>query len=549
MSTFVLCAALALSASGGPTLTATVNDPLSHGVVGDLRLSLDEAIRLANGTLSIAALSAAEQAQITGTGTTVEEIVIDPMVTPAITLEAPLTDVMGMGPSAGHVVIHAAAHTTMPQILGGSHATVFSLRTHLVHVEGLHVMGGQVAIDAQMAPMGLPSMQMALVHGCRLEAQSVAAVRLHGTGMDESMLMLEHTDFVNLPIGMILDDQTAGGVVMAECEFLAMDGVTLGADVLENGNGPMSMLLMLRSSFVNGETLARKRRGAGSTRQFMFRFVHCDAICTSDVVDIEGGANALTMVHHHHSDFVAGPGRKAFWVWPRSAEFDIHGSEMVYSGDVFVAGSRFTPRVWQQNNTYRGGRIVYDVDGALPNLLWNRYENCTLEVPSTARSPVTVRASEFVATTVNGSSILAPIALTGCWRSGGALNGFAGESQPAPSRFLGTTSITPVDPQLGTSLDLATDLPLGVGAIWDVMLSHARPATAAEPVRLYGDISTAVVIHGLYALQSRISLPLPNDVGLVGIEFYVQAVDFPLLGQGFVPAFHLPRGALVRPRI
>ncbi|MEC7726879.1 MAG: hypothetical protein VYD05_15260, partial [Planctomycetota bacterium] len=43
---------------------AFVNDVLSHGAVGDGYLSLNEAIRLHNGTLPVAQLSTAEQAQV-----------------------------------------------------------------------------------------------------------------------------------------------------------------------------------------------------------------------------------------------------------------------------------------------------------------------------------------------------------------------------------------------------------------------------------------------------------------------------------------------------
>ncbi|MCC6784571.1 MAG: hypothetical protein IT457_17130 [Planctomycetes bacterium] len=541
--------AITSTALFGQSLSAHVDDPLSHGAVGDQRLSLDEAIRLANGTLAMAALSPAEQARVTGSGMHVLEIAVDPMATPAITLESPLTEIHGPGHLAGELIVRGGSHMGMTMIHGGSHATVFALRTQFARIEGFHVMGGQVAVDARMAPAGMPGQHMADVHGCMFEQQGVAAVRLHGALDDESMLMLEHCEFSNLPVGILIDDRTATGMCMGELEFVAMDGVALGCDVADNGNGLMSMLFVFRSSFANGSTLARMRRTPTSTNQFMFRFVHCDVTCDADVLDIQGTANGLTMVHHHHSDFVAGPGRKAFWVWPRTAEFDIHGSEMVFDGDVHVAGNRFTMRVWQQNNDYVNSSIVYDVDGALPNLLWNRYTNCSFDVPATARSPVTVRSSEFSGTAVTGNSILAPIQLLGCWRSGGTLNGLVTESQPAPARFLGTTLVGEQEPQIGSALHLSTDLPSNLGVVWDVMLSESRPVTTAEPVRLYGDLGTAFLLHGVYALQSQVAMPLPNDPNLVGLEFYVQAIAFPFVAQPHIPVFHLPRGSLVRPRV
>ncbi len=532
----------------GPGLTANVDDPASHGTVGDSLLSLDEAIRLANGTLTIAQLSTAEQARLVGAGTMVETIVVDAMTTPVITLTAPLSDVAGMPGMPHHVMVMGMAPTGMPMpvLQGGSQTHVFALRTHDCAVHGLRIVGAQVAIDARMAMPAMPAMHMASVEHCELDGQTVAAVRLHGVGMDESMLMVTSSEVRNAPVGFLLDDQTAGGMVMLEGERVTIDGVALGCRVVEGGTGGnMSMCMLFRSTFVNGATLAEQRRTPTSAQQFMFRFVHTDATCTGNVLDIEGNAVGLTMIHHHHGDFVAGAGQRAFWCWPRTAEFDVHGSEMVFDGDVEIAANLATMRVWHQNNLYRNGTVTYDVDGALPNLLWNRFENCVIDVPAAARSPVVIRASHLDGTSVQSAAFLAPITLLRCWRSGGSLSGFATEQQTAPARFLGTTEVSPPEPQLGASMTLATDLPFGVGLVWDVALSFARPNTTLEPVRFYGDPATVVVLPALVLFQSQIVVPIPTTPALAGMEFYVQGISLPLLGQPWVPAYHLPRGDLV----
>jgi hypothetical protein len=553
-----LLVALVLAQGPGPGLTAAVNDPQSHGVVGDNLLSLDEAIRVANGTLMTNMLSAAEQARITGPGMAVDTIAVDQMVTPTITLQAPLSDLTGMG--MGHHVevmgmpmampMPMPGMSMLPVIQGGAHARVFTLRTHDCAIHGLRIVGGQVAIDAKMAMATAMGMPMAEVMDCELAGQTVAGVKVHGVGMDESMLMLEHVSFSNMPLGILIDDQVVGGESMVEAEHCMMDGVQLGCRVLEGGVGArMSMLNWFRSTFMNGATFSEKRRTAASTQQFMYRIVHSDLTCTGDVLDVQGGPNGLTMVHHHHGDFVAGAGRKAFWVWPRTAEFDIHGSEMTFVGDVLVSANLASMRVWQQNNTFRNGTVTYDVDGALPNLRWNRYENCALVVPTAARSPVTVRECELVNTTCNGASFLAPLTLLGSWRSGGGMTGFASETSPAPGRFLGVGTISPAEPQLGSVLTFQTDLPPGVLAMWDIALSFARPTTTMEPVRFYGDPSTVIILPALVLFQSSMTVPIPNAPGLVGLEFYVQGISLPLLGQTYAPAYHLPRGQLVAPRL
>lgn len=532
----------------GPGLTATVNDPLSHGTLGDALLSLDEAIRVANGTLLPTALSAGEQARLTGTGPLLDSIVIDAMVTPVITLQNPLTDFTGPAGIHHHVEIMGMTMVGMPMpvIQGGNQPRVFTFRTYNVGLHELRIVGGQVAVDARMPAPTSPSSHMAELMHCEFAGQTTAAVRAHGTGLDESMVMLEHCELENMPLAFLIDDQTAGGMVMIEAERVHFDGVVLGCRVLEGGAGAnMSMFNLFRSTFVNGTTLAEKRRQPNSTNQFMFRIVHSDIVCSGNVLDIEGGANGLTMVHHHHSDFTAGSGQKAFWVYPRTAEFDVHGSEMVFDGDVAIAANLASMRIWQQNNVYRNGTVTLDVDGALPNLLWNHYENCTIDVPATARSPVVVRSSELANTNVNGGSFLAPITLQGCARSGGAVAGFASETQAASGPFLGKTAVSPAEPSVGTSVQLSTDLPYGIGLVWDFAISYPRPVTTQEPVRFYGDPATVVVLPALVLFQSTMTVPIPNTAALAGLEFYVQGIALPLLGQPSAPAYYLPRGQLV----
>ncbi|HEU4418175.1 MAG TPA: hypothetical protein VFT55_04510, partial [Planctomycetota bacterium] len=275
----------------GPGITANVTDPLSHGTVGDLVLSLDEAIRLYNGTLTASQLSPAEQACLAGTGL-VATILIDAAVTPVITLQAPLTDLVGPGV---HQHVHIEGMTGgngKPVIQGGAQPRVFTFRTINAMLHGLRIVGGQVGFDGRMPQPASPAAHMAEIMECEFDGQTVAAVRLHGTGTDESMVMVEDTSFSNMPLAFLLDDQTAGGMVMAEAERIDCDGVVLGCRVLENGTGGanMSMFNLYRSTFANGTTLAEQRVSPTAAQQFMFRFIHSQVTCSGDVLDIEGNA-------------------------------------------------------------------------------------------------------------------------------------------------------------------------------------------------------------------------------------------------------------------
>ncbi|MFT4516186.1 MAG: hypothetical protein ACI89X_002788 [Planctomycetota bacterium] len=547
----LLCTIVAalLVTSQGPTTTANVDDPQSHGTLGDSKLSLDEAIQLANGSLSIASLSAAEQARVSGSGA-VTEILVDCATTPVITLQSPLTNLTGPLLGNGMItVMGVPAGGCMPILDGGAQATILSMGSRELMVHGFRFENGGVAVDAKMPAPPNPVMEMAMLANCEFEAQTIAAVQLRGTGTDKTRLMVRDCSMSNMPLGYRIDDQTSGGQIMSENEGITMDGVTLGCDAFEGGFGQATMWQFWRSSFVNGETLAKTRRSPTATQLLMLRIVYCDATCSGDVIDMEGTTAGTSMVHHHHGDWVAGAGKKCLWTHPRSAQFDVHGSEMVFDGDLLIAGGTTSPRFWHQNNHYKNCSITFDVDGALPNLLWNRYENCSIAVPPLARSPVVIRDSHMSNTNIDSQSFLAPVSVDGCYRVGGALTGFVSESTPAPSLFLGTTEVTPRDPQVGSSLQLDADLPQGILMFWDIATSYARPVTSQEPVRFYGNPATVVVLPAVVIYQSSLTIPIPNTAGLIGLEFYAQGIAVPWQPMPHAPAFHLPRGGRINLRL
>jgi hypothetical protein len=528
--------------ANGPGAVANVDDPQSHGTVGDALLSLDEAIQLANGTLALTSLSIQEQARISGTGA-VTTIRIDAQVTPTITVQSPLTSVLGQGMAVGRVCIEGVASTAgRPVLDGGSVSAVLSLERHLVTVSGLRFENGDTAIVAQMPMMTMTMTEMPMVMGCEFDGQAVQGLELLASGTDETMLMVRNSRLSNLPVGFRVHETTSNGRIMCEVENCEFDGVTVGCDAFEGGAGMQTMFAIWRSSFVNGATLGRSSRSPTSTKLFMFRIVYTDAVCSDHVVECIGEAAGNTMIHHHHGDWTAGPGKYALYTHPRTAQFDIHGSEMTFHSDVWISANTASARVWHQNNRYDNCTITFDCDGSLPNLVWNHYDNCSIEVPAQARSKVDLRSCELINTDCDSQAFLAPIELDGCYRTGGTLTGFASEQNNAPQVFLPTTEITPKQPQVGTSVTLTADVPFGIALAWDFAVSYERPNTSQEPVRFYGDPMTAIVLPAIVIFQSSLNVPIPSSPNLINLEFYVQGVAFPLLGQPYAPSFYLPRG-------
>lgn len=526
----------------GPSAAAGVDDFQSHGTLGDNLLSLDEAIQLVNGTLTLAQLSVAEQARVTGTGA-VLAIVVDASITPMITVQAPLTAIIGPTASTDTISVTGLG---MPVLAGGAQATIMSLASRYIAMQGFRFEDGAVAIDAKMpAPPGM-TIDKSVVGHCEFDGQTSAAVQLRADGTDRTRLMLHDATITNAPIGFRIDDQSNNGQIMSENERIALDGVDLGCRVLEDGNGSTTMWQFWRSTFVNGESLAKTTRSPTSDQLMMLRIVHSDATCTGDVIDMEGTTAGTSMVHHHHGEWVAGPGKRCLWTHPRTAQFDIHGSEMEFYGDIEIGAGTSTPRIWHQNNYYSNCTITLDNEGSLPNLVWNRYENCNIVVPPLARSPVTIRSSQLINTNADSQSFLAPISLQDSHRVSGTLTGFASETSPAPTEFLGTTSVTPETPQVGGNLQLHADLPPGISMFWDFATSFTRPTTSSEPVRFYGDPASVVILPVVVINQSTLLLSIPNNPALVGLEFYVQGVCVPWQPMPHAPAFYLPRGGLIR---
>ncbi|MGE3173189.1 MAG: hypothetical protein AB7O97_11245 [Planctomycetota bacterium] len=526
--------------------TAQVTDSLSHGTLGDGLLSLDEAIRLVNGTLLPSQLSPAEAANLSGAGV-VDHVRIDPTITLSIALEAPLTPITGQGGEVWieGVIVPFAGGDVLTLLLGGAHAHVLSLQTHEVLVSGLHLDGGVIGFDVHTTAAGVDEHQMARIEDCDLHGQLSAGVRLTGSGTDTSAVHLHHAHFHNMARGILLDDQSAGGWAQVHVHHAHMDQVTLAAEVQEAGTGgAMSMFMCFRSEIDGGTNFLRVRRTAGSSQQLMVRVVHCEVVTSGDTIDVQGNANGLTMIHHHHSHLTCDPGSKAMLVGPRTAMFDFHGSEVTFTGDVSVAANLFTQRVWQQNNEYVNSTVTFDVASSLPNLLWNRYDNCAIVVPSTASTPVRLRSCELVNTTVTGQSLLAPVTLENSWRSGGSLNGQVNETGAAPGRFLSVCEVAPTEVQIGSTFDLITDAPPNVAVFWVATVAIEQPNTAQEPFRFYGDPATAQTL--LFAQgQSTLTLAVPNDPVFTGFEFYLAPVAFSALGYG--PDLHLPRGGRLQP--
>ncbi len=527
-------------------LTARVNDTVSHGKVRDSRLSFDEAISLANGTLAVTSLSTAERARVSGTGSALETIVLDAAATPTIKQERALTPITGQGRliRISGVVDKGAK----PVLDVGSSGVGLSIRTHLIEVSGLEIRGGEVAVDGSTLAGTLEA--PARLIGLDASNQTRACFHFHATNADKVAFYVADGALRNSPVGFDLDDNGSGGQLIVEGERLDFSKVTLGVDLTVNSSGDTSTCRWWRSFFREGDTFLRVRRTSTSNQRQMLDIVHGDYEGTSDVIDVEGNASAETVFHHHHARFAAPKGKNAFRVHPATGWFDLHGSEMVFEGDVSIHAGRLTRQIWSHNNVFNNCTIQVDNAGVAPDMLWNRYQGCRIDVLPTNTRAFSIYASEFYNTTLVGQSTSGSLSLVDAYMSETTTSGAVSVTSTVPAPWQGTTSVSDSLPRIGSNVVLASFLPPNMDLLWTVGLSLARPTTTTDPYRFYMDVSSLLIISSPVGSGLRlIPVTIPNDTALAGIEVYLQGASYPTGALKYAPLLYLPTGSRLTPRL
>jgi hypothetical protein len=531
--------------------TATVNDPASHGTVGDSLLSLDEAIRVMNDTSFLNSLSPAERARFSGSAGLLQRIRVDAAVTPTITMTGELTPVIGIAHS--HMDVYLTGINGMPVLDGGSRAITLNLKTNHAHVENFVVKGGAVGIDYDTTGHYHPG-HGAHLHELAFHDQTVAGLRVRVPAAPvaaQTPIELEHVHFHGLPIAIDIQDAGTSGTLTLVAEHVHVHGggIAVNANVSSTGNG-FSAAEFFRMSFVGVENAVRVRRTQASDSQFFMRFVHGEMTATRSALDVQGSATADTVLHHHHLDLRAGTAVNdyALLTWPRTARFDVHGSENRFDGNVLIQANRNTRRIWHQNNRYRNGSFGIDNEGVPPEFEWNRYESSPVTILAGNRTPVQFKSCEFVRSPVSGLANIGTATLTNGFLDSSPISGQVVTTTPATAAWIGHATVLPQDPPIGGFVDLTVDLHPGTAAVWLIGLAEPRPATTNYPFRWYLSLTAYAVVPQVVMLRDRIRLPIPNDASLRGAEFFAQPIMGPVQSQSWVPSLTLPIGGRIAPK-
>ncbi len=540
-------ATLATQVLPAQTLVATVDDPLSHGNVGDSRLSLDEAVRVMNGTLALASLSAAERARIVGIGTTLDTIQVDAATTPLVTFERDLTPISGQNNSGVTArLLGIRRNGTVPTFAVGSLLVGLEVRTNRLVVQNLQILGGAVGIDVETSTNFVVG-QRGLLADLAMAGQTQSAIRLRTRTLSPGSKVpftVERTQLFGQPIGVEALLEAQAGALEFQAEFLTMTGCGVGAHLQSDGAGGRHSFELFRCAMTGGGACIRLRRAVGNDSEWLVRAVYGPYMARQNVFDMEGSiAGADTVFHHHYLDVRAGTGPSDFAIvlGPAGARFDLHTSENLYDGNIKIESGRLSRRIWMHVNHFTNGSFWLSNEGVRPDLQWDVFESYPIVVDATNRVTFPLLDCELIRSPVTDQTQFGTTSLTNCFQASSPATNNVLVTNPAPARWLGHATVAPGDPPHGGFVDFAFDLQPNTAGVWYLGASESRPVTSNYPFRFYLQLQGAILIPGVFTAQGRYRLAIPNLPMLVGAEFFAQALVVPTNGQTYVPPLSMPR--------
>ncbi|MCK5942054.1 MAG: hypothetical protein KAI24_08810 [Planctomycetes bacterium] len=525
------------AAAAPPTFhqIAFVTDTLSHGVVGDGYLSLNEAIRLHNGTLLVTQLSTAEQAQVSllpGSLTTdVTWIDIDSEAIPTIVVQQDLDSIVNT--PFGLFIRGAGGRVTLdlsgPGITRGIHSTSSSLV-----LQGLKFSGGPAGLEVVQADAtGQP--------GCTVlesvfDGQSQFGIKVNGTlAGGVGRLIVEDCSFVNVPDAISLDESPADRTTIFEARDVRITGASSGFD-FDVGTGGTARFTLDRCVVECTGTGVDLVAPATNGRPLLVEGTHLRvraAMCAR----IDGAADAVTWMQGSMWNLLATAGGVALELG--SVGDRVYGDlrEFRCVGDVTIGTGAAPLPLEVRNLRVRDGAVTLStLAGQTFEVSESRFVDCVTETVGTGA--VTLLGSSFEGGSLGAASAAGLLQANGCYVAnpgpGVAATASLGQA------FLGSMAVSPDDAPYGGTIQFSMDLPAGlVGAFALGTVPQFVPIFPA-PYHIYLDPSVILFLPGVYVGQQSTSWLAPAQPVFFGAELIVQAAVLPISVQA--PAIQLPPG-------
>ncbi len=514
---------------------AFVNDVLSHGAVGDGYLSLNEAIRLHNGTLPVAQLSTAEQAQVSllpGSVTTdVTWIDIDSEAIPTITLQQDLESIINtpfglfLRGAGGRVTLDLSA----PGVTRGIHSTSSSLV-----VQGLEFVGGVAGMEVlQSDATGQPG---CTVIDCVFEDLTQFGLRVEGTlAGGVGRLIVEDCAFVNVSDALTFDESPADRTTIFEARDVRIEGAANGFD-FDYGTGGTARYTLDRCVVECTGTGVDVDAPGTNGRPTLVEGTHL-RVRAATCARIEGAVDAVTWMQGAMWSLLAPAGGVALELGAVGDQIYGDLQEFRCEGDVRVLTGGGPLPLNVRNMRCQSGAVELSTSSTQALAVReSRFQDCVVD--SLGTGAVTLDGSTFEGGALGASTAAGLLQATGCFVANPGAGVTASGALPQP--FLGSFSVTPDDVPLGGAMQLQFDLPAGVvGAFALGTVPQFLPLYAA-PYYVYLDPAAIVFLPGIYTGQQAATWQAPSAALLLGAQLIVQAAVLPVSAQA--PAVQLPPG-------
>ena len=529
---------LAAGAPAAPAFhaVADVTDPLSHGVLGDGLLSLNEAIQLHNGTLLWSQLSVAEQAEIqlipgTGNALTIAWIDIDGSSTPVITIERDLDPIVE---TTYGLLLRGFNDPPVLDFSGPGITHGLRVPANSVAFQDLILSGGPYGADVTQTDaagqIGTSFLRVRVENVAQFGVRVTAATAA-GTGR----VILEDCTFTNCPIALSCSETGAQRTTIFEARNVVVTGATTGFEFVLGQGGTARYTLDRLEIAATGHGL-RLQRPAGADRSALLESTFVQ-IRAQHCAVLDGAATGVTqaMLRMWNLRAPAGGTALAFGNVGDTIQGDF--DELTLDGAVTVrTGGALQPLTLANLRCRNGGVVLATAPGQPLAVQDTRFDACQLVTQGTA--PIPLQSCCAVGSTVVGTAS-APFVATDCHlpAAGAFVQQAAGLNLPQ----LGSMSIAPETVLVGGSVAFQADLPAGLFGVFVLGYTDPVPVLLPRPLHVYSQPALTFTVPGIYRAQQSFVWTLPNVPWFAGLDFVVQLAVIPDPGM-VAPWVQLPPG-------
>jgi hypothetical protein len=513
---------------------AFVNDPLSHGTLGDGLLSLHEAILLHNGTLLPSQLSAAEAAQLSlipGTGNTsdVTWIDIDAANTPLITIQQDLAPILD---TPFGLLIKGFGDQVVFDFSGPGITHGLRVPSNSFSLQDIALVGGPYGLDVTQTDVtGQAGLSLQNV---RFEGQATFGVNVTGAVQNApGRAVLDRCRFVNVPLAFQTFEMAAGRSGIYELHDVEIAGATWGFWATLGAGGFSRFTFDRVDIDASTRGILITRLAVPSGRQVYVEGDHV-RVRSADCAQIVGHPTGATWAILRGWDLRATGGGIALALGdPGHAVFG-EVAELTAEGVVQLGCGAGPQPLALRNARCRNGPVTLATSATQAlTVTESRFDGCA--VSTLGGGPIAIAQSCFVGGSLQGSAA-APLQLVDSFAANAGAH--VAQANPLPAAQLGSMAIAPAAPQVGATVVFQADLPTGLVGVFALGFTAPAPAVLAPTLRVYFDLAAYVTLPGAYFGQQGFAWQAPNNAALVGTDLVAHLAVLP---AGIAaPALQLP---------